>query len=100
MTYTVYKTTNLVNGKFYIGVHKTENPNDEYLGSGKLIKASVAKYGENNFRKEVLFEFETAKEAFKKEEELVVASNRSNCLMHLMLAQIDSPRLSTQGRGG
>lgn len=71
MPHTVYKTNNLVNGKFYIGVHKTADPQDEYFGSGKIIKRAVAKYGEANFRKEVLFIFETAREAYQKEKELV-----------------------------
>jgi hypothetical protein len=43
--HTVYRTTNLVNGKFYIGVHKTDDPNDGYLGSGKLIGRAFQKYG-------------------------------------------------------
>lgn len=43
--YTVYKTTNIINGKYYIGVHKTTNPNDSYLGSGKAIKEAIKKYG-------------------------------------------------------
>lgn len=71
MFHTVYKTTNLANGNYYIGVHKTENPNDEYLGSGKLLWRAIEKYGWQNFKKEVLFIFETPEEAFKKEEELV-----------------------------
>ena len=72
MKYTVYKTVNLVNGKFYIGVHKTDNPNDDYLGSGKFIKRAVAKYGEQNFRKEILAVFEIQREAFDLEKKLVV----------------------------
>lgn len=71
MFYTVYKTVNLLNGKFYIGVHKTEDPNDEYLGSGKLIKRAVAKYGERSFQKEVLAIFENPTEAFELEKKLV-----------------------------
>lgn len=81
MVHTIYKTTNLVNGKFYIGVHKTDDPQDEYLGSGKLIRLAVAKYGEQNFRKEILFEFSDESEAFKKEEELV-EQNRGNPLSY------------------
>jgi hypothetical protein len=72
--FTVYRTTNLVNSKYYIGVHKTFVPNDSYLGSGKLLKRAIAKYGEENFRKEVLFQYDNAEEAFKKEFELVEAA--------------------------
>lgn len=71
MHYTVYKTTNLVNGKVYIGTHQTESPNDEYLGSGHQIKRAIAKYGVENFRKEVLFDFDNASDMFAKEAELV-----------------------------
>jgi len=71
MKYTVYKTVNLVNGKYYFGVHKTENPNDDYLGSGVYIKRAVAKYGKENFRKEVLFIYLDPESAFGKEDELI-----------------------------
>ncbi len=81
MQYTVYKTVNLTNGKFYIGVHKTDNPNDDYLGSGKIIKRAVSKYGEQNFRKEVLFVFATQQEAWDKENE-IVEENRKNPLSY------------------
>jgi hypothetical protein len=69
--YTVYKTVNLLNGKFYFGVHKTKNPDDEYLGSGTYVKRAVAKHGEQNLRKEVLFIYLDAESAFSKEDELV-----------------------------
>lgn len=71
MTHTVYKTVNKINGKFYIGVHKTDNPNDEYLGSGTYIQRAVVKYGASSFEKQILFEFETQEEAWDKENELV-----------------------------
>ena len=71
--YTVYKTTNLVNGKYYFGVHKTENPDDDYLGSGTYIKRAVAKHGAQNFRKEVLFAYGDPEPAFAKEDELIQA---------------------------
>ena len=36
--YYLYKTTNLINGKYYIGVHYSQNiQNDSYLGSGKAL---------------------------------------------------------------
>lgn len=71
MKYTVYKVTNMINNKYYIGVHSTKNPNDSYMGSGKIIKDAILKYGKENFRKEVLFVFDTLEEALSKEKEIV-----------------------------
>lgn len=49
----IYKTINLLNGKVYIGKScKTFNIN--YLGSGKIIKQAVKKYGKNNFKVELI----------------------------------------------
>ena len=75
--HTVYKTTNLVNNKIYIGVHSTKNPNDSYLGSGVALKRAIEKHGKENFTKEVLFIFESKQEAFAKETELVTDEFRS-----------------------
>lgn len=71
MLYTIYKTTNTVNGKFYLGKHQTDNPNDGYLGSGRLLKAAIRKYGRDKFVKEVLFVFGSEAEMNQKEIELV-----------------------------
>lgn len=51
--YYIYLTTNLINNKKYIGQHYGER-NDSYLGSGVLIKKAIEKYGNNNFKKEIL----------------------------------------------
>jgi hypothetical protein len=73
--FTIYKTTNLHNGKFYIGVHETENPTDSYLGSGRSILAAIKKYGKSSFRKEVLHLFEDMEEAYAKEAEIVTVNS-------------------------
>ena len=76
--YTVYRTTKTDDGRFYIGVHKTIDPNDNYLGSGVHLRAAVKKYGRAFFKKEVLFIFESADEAYSKEKELVNSTTLQN----------------------
>lgn len=86
MKYIVYKTTNKINGKIYIGVHRTKNPCefDGYLGCGVNIKnpssmekpstnfqKAVKKYGFENFHREVLFVFDNRIDAYAKEAEIV-----------------------------
>lgn len=60
--YLIYQITNLVNGKIYIGKHETTDIEDDYFGSGKLIRAAINKYGLENFVKTLLFELQNEEE--------------------------------------
>lgn len=71
MYFIIYKTTNTKNGKFYIGYHSTEDINDQYLGSGKILKQAINKEGIENFTKEILYVFPNKEEALAKEKEIV-----------------------------
>ncbi len=71
MNYLIYKITNLINNKIYVGAHATTDVNDSYMGSGVNIVKSIKKYGLENFKKEILFNFETSEEMYAKEAELV-----------------------------
>lgn len=56
----VYLTTNMINGKQYIGLDKKNNPS--YLGSGLMLKRAIKKYGRANFVKEILQECSSMQE--------------------------------------
>jgi|688.fasta_scaffold96745_3 group I intron endonuclease len=71
MYYLIYKITNIINGKIYIGSHKTTDINDDYMGSGKYLKNAINKHGIENFTKEILFSFDNHGDMYKKEAEIV-----------------------------
>lgn len=76
MIYEIYKITNKLNGKYYVGFHKRHDNEHlyDYMGSGKLIKRAIRKYGKENFEKEILFEYDNECDAVNKERELVDVS--------------------------
>jgi hypothetical protein len=67
----VYRTQNLINGKEYIGFHQTDNIDDGYLGSGKLLKRAVEAHGPENFEREIIAVFDCKEDALALEKELV-----------------------------
>lgn len=79
MKYTVYKITNLINNKIYVGVHKTSNLEDGYMGSGLNIKRAIKKYGVDNFKKEYLAIFDNETDMFDMESKIVNSEFIENC---------------------
>jgi len=67
----IYMTTNTLNGKFYIGVHSTDDPEDGYLGSGRGISFAIKKYGKENFERTTLMFFPSRDLALEYESEIV-----------------------------
>jgi hypothetical protein len=61
----IYKITNLINDKIYIGKDTTDNKN--YFGSGLLIKRAIKKFGIENFKKEILEECDSNQELCERE---------------------------------
>ena len=77
----LYKTTNLLNGKFYIGVHEG-NINDNYLGSGVTLKKAIKKYGIINFKRDIIKIFTNSIDAYLAEAEMVTIELINNKLCY------------------
>lgn len=77
----IYKTTNLLNNKFYIGMHSTSNLKDGYMGSGTYLRRSIRKYGIDNFKLEILEWYNTRDELIEREKEIITENhiNNPNC---------------------
>ncbi len=91
MYYYLYKITNKINGKIYIGVHKAKKINDGYMGSGKVIRSAIEKHGVENFEKEILEFFDDRTSMYDREKEVVNAE---------FLMREDTYNLRRGGTGG
>lgn len=87
----IYKTTNVLSGKYYIGMHSTDNLDDGYLGSGTRLRYSINKHGKENFIREILEYCETREELKSKEIEIVNLDE---------IAKIECMNLIVGGCGG
>lgn len=76
----LYKTTNLINNKYYYGMHSTYKLDDGYLGSGKILRYSIRKYGKENFVIEIIEFYSSREELVEAEiklitEEMIIDDN-------------------------
>jgi hypothetical protein len=81
----------LVNGKIYIGKHVTSNIEDNYFGSGNLIRAAIKKYGLENFEFKILFELQNEEEMNLLEKSVVTEA---------FCARKDTYNINVGGDGG
>ena len=87
----IYKTTCKITGKFYVGMHSTDNLEDGYLGSGKILGYSRHKYGDENHVREIL-EYLPSRIVLKEREKEIVNEE--------LLAQPLNINLKYGGDGG
>lgn len=62
----IYKTTNLINGKIYVGKDSFNDPS--YLGSGLILSRAIKKHGVHNFTKQILETCNSPKELETREQ--------------------------------
>jgi len=73
-----YKTTNLINNRYYLGMHSTNRLDDGYLGSGKRLYYELNKYGRDNFKFEILEQFNSRQELIQAEVNLITEQDLRN----------------------
>ena len=91
MHYLIYKITNKLNGKIYVGKHKTQDDFDDYFGSGLLLEYAVNKYGKENFVKEIIHRANSNQEMNEMEAKIVDED---------FVARSDTYNLKLGGQGG
>lgn len=79
----IYKTTCTTTGKWYIGMHSTDNLRDGYLGSGTHLWRSIDKYGKENHHMEILEHLPDRKSLSEREKELVAEAKKDPMCMNI-----------------
>jgi hypothetical protein len=87
----LYKTTCKVTGRYYIGMHSTNNLEDGYMGSGKRLRYSLRKHGKENHVKNII-------EFFERRELLIEAEKK--IVNKELLSDINCMNLCVGGEGG
>lgn len=87
----IYKTTNTLSGKYYIGMHSTDNLDDGYMGSGNRLRLAIRKHGKENFVREIIEYCESRKELASRESEIVNLNE---------IAKIECMNMRVGGDGG
>jgi hypothetical protein len=67
----IYKMTNIINKKYYIGAHSTYDLGDGYKGSGTILNNAYKKYGKKSFKRDILQFYKNRDELFKAEREII-----------------------------
>lgn len=87
----LYKTTCLITGRYYIGMHSAHNLNDDYMGSGKLLRRSIRKHGKDNHVREIIELFDTRDLLVEAEKDFISVN---------MIEDNDCMNLMSGGTGG
>lgn len=69
--YYIYKTINMVNNRYYIGMHMTNDINDDYMGSGVALNKAIKKYGKDSFKKEIIGYYNCYKDLAEAEAKII-----------------------------
>jgi hypothetical protein len=91
MHYILYETKNIINGKIYVGCHKSESIDDSYLGSGTLLSKAIQKHGKENFIRKTISEHTNSDEMYSAEKEIVDAD---------FVSRKDTYNVRIGGKGG
>lgn len=74
----IYKTTNLLSGRYYYGMHSSDILEDDYLGSGTYLRLAINKHGKKNFTREILEFCKSRKELKSREANIVTLQEVAN----------------------